>query len=43
MARPHPVVRVTAELSDGRRRSAYQADVAVFAVEEQEILVSVIQ
>ena len=43
MAGPHPVVGVTSEFADRGRRGAYQADITVFTVQEQEILVSVIQ
>ena len=41
MARPHPVVGVAAELADGRRRSAHQADIAEHPEYEKIILVAV--
>ena len=43
MARPHPVVGVTAELAYGGRRSADQADIAIHPEHEQEVLVAIVQ
>ena len=41
MAGPHPVVSVAAELADGGRRSAHQADIAEHPEHEQEVLIAV--
>ena len=43
MARPHPVVGVTAELSDRGWGSSYEPDIPVDLVDEEEILIPVIQ
>ena len=43
MAGPHPVVRLAAELADGRRRGSDEAYVAVFAEDKEEVLVAVVK
>ncbi len=43
VAGPHPVVRLSSEFADGRRRSTHQAHIPVFAEDEQEVLVAVVQ
>ena len=41
VTRPHPVVRIPAELSYGRRRRPDETDVVILAIDEQIIAVSV--
>ncbi len=41
MARPHPVVRIAAKLAEALGRRAYQANVIVFLVYEQQVLVAI--
>ena len=43
MARPHPVVRISAEFSDGRGRCPDQADIPVDPEQEEEVLVAIEQ
>ena len=43
MTGPHPVVRIAAELTDGRGRSTHEPHVAVGTEQEKEILVAVIE
>ena len=43
MTRPHPVVRVAAELAYCRRGSTHETDISVFAIYEKEILIAIIK
>ena len=43
MARPHPVVGVSAEFADGGRRCSHEPHIPVDLIYEEEILVPVIQ
>ena len=43
VARPHPVVGIATELTDGARRGTYQANVGIYLIYEQEVLVAVIK